>query len=626
MLKRKKDSEEQLTQPTGKKSKKLVIIAIVVVVALITTIVGVGAFIFDRNRRRIPTLYESMINSLEYLSENDYDSTTMLWYKTDNESVSKVKAYIDRLCDEYDFEVSEVKDNDYCLYYNGVKEVEAVVDETSGDEYHIRITIVEDNNDEVMVVYTFVDALFDELSMHGNDKDLTEKENSDKKDSNSDGKNNTSGKDEVLVSALDSSGTAAGQKQGKDSVKFQSMFDYFSPDFTFGETSQSSMCYFQKFYASEEDEDVIAAYVDLLCSNGMNFKLSDDRYDDFRGKHSSTSVSTIRVVSAWGLSYTGTADVEESCENTFLNDKEFAITIDYKIEYGKIDGSITWSVSLDSCDLGFRPGGKTVNTAPGGKSATTGLRRTADGKYETTDGRFSAGLNEAVLKMDGKSQKCDFEYETNGTGSDVLTLNGFDSDKLIRVFFPYSSVLKTGTVYDLQDLSQKYQKNDKTPPAFGGQPDFAVVYQKVGSTWLTPTFSNSPCKDMTVRIMYYDEKEQVAVYYIYTYFLQEVEVFCVVDLKKASDAESQNLSGGGSGSASDSSLDIDIFDNGKDDICRWCNGVGKVRCNTCGGKGYYIDRGSASDYAGTGGKSYSFTKDCVGLGCVGGYKDCPHCH
>lgn len=597
---------EQAEQPVNKKKKKRKWILIGVAVLLFFIIVGSGD-----SDDEIPTIADNLSDHIELYSEEKADGVTRQWYKIDPEELSLVEDYVDLLCDDYDFETVDGKDNDYYLFHTDDTELGVLYTDNGDLEYHIRIGIPDEGEDQSIIGFIYVDGLFKADKKAAEDDEKTD--NDSKEDEKTEDKKN-SGKDEVLVSALKAD-TSAGQKQGKASVKFQSMFDYFPQGFTFSEPTQSGLSYIQKFEASEDDEDAVEAYIEFLCSDGMNFTLADEHYEDFRGMSTANSK---KVFAAWALTYNGTASVEQKCDTAFIDGEKYALTVYYTIEYGEIEGVLKWSVSLESTDLGFRTGGKIVDIAPGGKSASTGLIRKADGKYETSDGRFSANLNEAVILKNGKTQRGMIEYTDNSNGGDCFKVTDGNSNKLLCVVFPCSGVQKTGLLLDYNDLLQKYQFPLSGDP-YGDLSEDTQVYQYNGSKWLTATYSDSPCKDMTFRIVYYNETEQVAVYYIYAYFTEETEAFCVVDLSKAIKDESQNSSGGGSGSSSPL-----LNNNNGSSICAVCKNKGKTFCNRCNGTGKIVIRGSIAGFGTDDKKSFTENKgDCPE--CDNGYKDCSYC-
>lgn len=615
-FKKKSVSPEQAEQPVNKK-KKIITWILIGVAALLIFIIAIGSGDSDGG---IPTLEDNMSDYIELYAEENADGVMMLWYKIDPDDLSRIEDYVDLLCDEYDFESVDGKDNDYYLYREKETSIGVLYTDNGDKEYHLRIGIPDEDEDQSVISFIYVNGLFEYEQKKESDKDVktenhADEQTSEDKTEGTTEENKKPAKDEVLVTGLKSDVTG-GRKPGKSSVQFQSMFDYFPQGFTFSEPEQSGLSYIQKFEASEDDEDAVEAYIDFLCSDGMNFKLADEYYKDYRGMSTANSKT---VFASWALNYTGTASVEQKCDTAFIDGEKYALTVYYTIEYGEIEGVLKWSVSLESADLGFRAGGKIVNVAPGGKSASTGLIRKADGTYETSDGRFSAKLNEATIIKNGKMQKGTLEYEDNSPkGGDCLKIFDSNDKKLLCVVFPKSGIQKTGMLLDHNALLQEYQFPLSGDP-YGDLGEDTELHQYIGTKWLTATYSDSPRKDMTFRIVYYNEAENVAVYYIYTYFTEETEAFCVVDLSQAAKDDGQNSSGG-SGSA------VPPLNNDKGNkICAVCKNKGKLFCNRCNGTGEIVIRGSIAGF-GSGNKG-SFTEnkgDCPE--CNNGYKDCSYCN
>lgn len=620
-FKNKNTSAESTAEPVKKKKLKWILIAAAVILLLI--IVGLGD-----GEEKIPTLADNMSDRVELYSEEKADGVTKRWYKIDPEDLSLVEDYVDLLCDEHGFETVDGKDNDYYLYCEKETDIGVLYTDNGENEYHLRIGIPDEGEDQSIIAFIYVDGLFaeeeadkDDTTEKDADEQASEEQSEGTSEETSEGTtiksteaNKKPGKDEVLVTGLKTNVTG-GRKPGKSSVQFQSMFDYFPQGFTFKEPEQSGLSYVQKFKASEDDEDAVEEYINFLCSGGMNFKLADKHYEDFRGQSTANSK---KVFAAWALNYTGTASVEQKCSTAFIDGEKYALTVYYTIEYGKIEGVLEWSVSLESTDLGFRAGGKIVNVAPGGKSVSTGLIRKADGTYETSDGRFSASLNEAVIIKNGRMQKGTLEYEDNSPkGGDCLRIFDSNAKKLMCVVFPKSGIQKTGMLLGYNALLQEYQFPLSGDP-YGDLGEDTEIYQYIGTKWLTATYSDSPCKDMTFRVVYYNKAEKVAVYYIYAHFTEETEALCVVDLSKATKYDQYNSSGIGSGSG------VPSLNNGSR-VCAVCKNKGKTFCNRCNGTGEIIIRGSIAGFGS--GYNGSFTEnkgDCPE--CTNGYKRCPYCN
>ena len=379
----------------------------------------------------------------------------------------------------------------------------------------------------------------------------------------------TRGKEVVLVNELDF-GDSFGKEQTKNSVKFQSLFDFVNGELDVHRESMNSLKYSQKFSGSKEDAEIIEEYVELLDSS-KNLTECDPYYADYG----------TQIFASWGFVYNGDKKVENNCESNFSSKKvPCAVSVYYKINRNSMEGYLCWSANLQQEDLGFRTGGETESLAPAGESAGAGLIRRASGKYETSDGRFSVNLNQAAMIVNGETaEKCTLEYEDTNV-SDLLKIKDSSGMVVLRLFFSQITEHRTGLIYERDDVSVPNQYSG-TPT--GLKSDIPQIYQLIGNTWLTPTYTNSPYSDVTIRVVYYDKKEEVAVFYIYTEIIDETEFFCAVDLSKAIDKT--NTSGGGGGSTVTPGLP-----SGSSTPCGVCNSSG--RCSKCNGNRYLYSSAS----------------------------------
>ncbi len=381
--------------------------------------------------------------------------------------------------------------------------------------------------------------------------------------------------DVVLVSGLDFGGDT-GIYPDEKSVKVQALSDFGKTEMTIYGSSQNGLTLTQKFSGSKDDEAVIKEYVELLNQDSMNFTLADSYYRDYG----------TQIFASWGFNYTGTGKVKNTCDINFIDDEEpCAISIYYTVDRNSFTGYIYWSASLDMDDLGFRCGNGTESVAPAGESACTGLIRTADGKYKTTDGRFCVKPGEIQMYVDGTEEKCSFEYRLRNICDYIKILDSSGAEKF-RIFLSESKTPFTGEILEADDILLDGQWGDWA--LSGITSDMTQIYQYVNKAWLRPSYEDNPYEDLTFRTVYYNESEKIAVFYLYTYILDETELLFVVDLNNVID-ETQNSSDGGSGSDVSGSggyeqpefskLDCTFCDNGD---CSNCNGYGTVYSNAIG--------------------------------------------
>lgn len=610
------------SETQNKKSKKGLKIVVAIACALLAGVILVCIFAgdgSDEKKSLFPSLGEYVAEYIDYYSEKETDESIMIWYLIDEDDMSELDKYKEGIVEDYQFEQVDGGDDDFYFRYTGTEDIAPLYAETNGQEYHVRIGIG-DEKAEGKSVICFMYAAGLEKAAAGNDDKNEEKDNED--DSN---KKEESAEDKVLAEPMKFKDNSGGS-QSKDSVKFQSLFDFADSKISFDKVSQSGMTFSQSFEGEESAVELIEEYTELLCKSGMNFKEQNSVFNDYRDYNSSWN--DLKIYASWSLDYTGTASVSNSCEYSEFNNKgTCAIYIFYSMNGTKVSGYMKWSADLDSADLGFRNGGKTVSSAPSGQSVGAGLVKKANGKYETTDGRFSVGLNESVVMIGGNTQKCSVEFTDYETASDLIKIKDADGKNMFVVFLSCKDPAKTGTIYTRSDLAQEYQYPLDGDPGGAYTYEKPIVYQCIKESWITPGLdNNSDCRDASLKIFYYNKEENVAAFYIYTDLQGGSEVFCTVDLSKAVSDQSPGSSSGGLSSVG-SGYDSDIYTTKKKN-CTYCGNTGYVTCSSCGGKGYYVIRGSAPNYAGSlsGGKTYEEIRDCEGLRCVGGKKPCLHCN
>ncbi len=609
----------------NQKPKKGLKIIIGVICALLVGVILICIFAGDDNRNKalFPSLGDYVAEYIDYYDEKETDEYVIVWYLIDEDDLPELDKYKKGIVKDYDFESVDGGDDDYYFRYTGEEVIFPLTAEKNQQEYHVRIGVGDEKIDgKSLISFMYAAGLEDSVADNEDDEDNKDEESKD------DNKDTDSGKDEVLVESM-SFGNKGGQTPSKDSVNFQSLFDFADNKISFDKAKQSGMTFSQAFEGGEDAVELIDEYTKLLCKSGMNFKEEDSIFEDYRNATTSMTWNDLKIYASWSLDYTGTASVDDSCDyDAFGKSGNCAVYVYYAMNGTKVKGYIEWSADLESTDLGFRCGGQVASSAPSGQSVGAGLIRTADGKYKTSDGRFSVGLNEGVFSVGGNTQKGAAEFTDYETASDLVKIKDADGRDTFVVFLSNVDTAKTGLVYNKADLGQEYQHVLDSDP--GGAYNYGSprVYQRVKDSWLTPGLeNNSSCQDASLRIVYYNKEEKVAVFYIYTDLKGGSEAFCAVDLSQA--ASDQNSGSGGSGGSASvgSGYDAGIYTT-KAKNCTYCGNTGYVTCSSCGGKGYYVIRGSAPNYAGSlsGGKTYEEIKDCEGLRCVGGKKPCLHCN
>ena len=415
----------------------------------------------------------------------------------------------------------------------------------------------------------------------------------------------------TLASPMELS-VSGSMSQSKSSVRFQSLYEFANGKIEFKEPKVRDNNISQMFSGDEEDAIYIAEYAERLVSECANFSMKEISYTDYADVNGG-------IFASWGINYTGSASVRKSAEQSFVDgDGICVIDIYYTTEYGKFKGGITWSRDLEATDFGMRCDGYIVDVTPGGESAGSGLSRTSDGKYKTSDNRLSSSLDKSSLIINGSKQNGTAVFEDTKY-SDAIKIKNSSGNEIFRIFFPENYTPETGDVFYTEDLLTEYQWSNQEEGLTAVSVDEMRVYQKVNGKWITPTYNNSPYNEAFFRVMYYNASEGVAVFYLYTDTGEKTEMLCAVNLDNV-------ISSSGSSGSSGGSVNIGSGSSGSGK-CSHCQGKGYKTCLTCGGDGYYNVKIVTPNYAGSNnhhGTEY-VKRSCTSYNCRSGKKDCPFC-
>lgn len=343
-------------------------------------------------------------------------------------------------------------------------------------------------------------------------------------------------KDPVLVAeALSENPTA--YKITSDSVYIQDLVDFCDGQLSYGDMTSKDY-YRRTFNGSEEDFKIIEDYVNTICDGNYNLTLVDSHYKEIK-----------TVFFSFGINYTGTAKIKQTCNMTYTN-TVCNMMIYGEIEKGKLKAVVWIPSSMEIVDLGLRFGKSTQEAGTGAPSAVTGLYRLSDGSFKTEDGRLTAALGQAAVLRDGKLYTSEASFNKNSKSSrDELWVRGFYNDETI-VFFSPSDSIKTGSIFTYKNLMREQSYVNKTPTLEKGEKQFTNYNWTLcfglchNGDWITPLSGKyNSFEDLYVRVMYYEPKS-VIVYYIYAELDSKpnvVEALCAVDLKNLS--ESVNADG-----------------------------------------------------------------------------------
>lgn len=382
----------------------------------------------------------------------------------------------------------------------------------------------------------------------------------------------------VFVSAAEKTKTLLSEpietemyQQSKSTAYIQEPVSYFGGKVNFLKKSADGRHTNWKFKGNAAGLDYVDLYGQLL-RDSQNIKLVNTYYKNYP----STRISSGGTFFSISLDYTGNAKVTATQTDPYSN------TSSNILIYGDITGdSLNFRVciptSMETVDFGYRAGqkGGAESKKLGGKSASAGLYKCADGSFVTSDNRLKVTLGKARVRTDGKKYTGTAVSKKNERGTrEELWIKSFNGSEVLLFFNPADA--KTGDVYTLDDLKTDNESRvrngllnrEEMFSGFNWTLCLGVGYDR---EYYTPLLGKlNQFKDATVRVMYY-KKNVEAVYYIYAKMDdgKTFEVLCAVDLSKVTVSGEESASSGNS--------------FGKK-TCEDCNGSGK--CRKCKGKGY----------------------------------------
>ncbi len=276
---------------------------------------------------------------------------------------------------------------------------------------------------------------------------------------------------------------------------------------------------------SAADRSIIDAYVDLLLASNPYLKLVDE-YDE--------SYNSGKTFFSYAIDYTGSEYVGGKVEQTYT-DNMCNVMIYGSIESGSMKCAIWTPRQIELLDLGKRYRSGDADVSIGGQSALCSLYQTADGAYETSDGRLRTRLGEAMVLRDGDTYTTAATFEREGN-RERLWMRDFYRNETLHFSVPAYSLVQD----DLLRLADVRVENSWIRDGrMDGESDFSYPWTgpflgiNHGGDWMT-VGNTEGCefKDATIRVMYMDE--DMAVYYLYAAFKTrpyEVEALCAVPLR-----------------------------------------------------------------------------------------------
>ncbi|MCD7806888.1 MAG: hypothetical protein LUH19_06050 [Lachnospiraceae bacterium] len=293
----------------------------------------------------------------------------------------------------------------------------------------------------------------------------------------------------------------------------------------------------RSFDGTASDYDVLFSYIELLCSE-YNFELADDPYYEVK-----KSVTVFDFV----LTYTGMEQMTGSGINGLFSGVSGDIMIYGTIERDTLEGFFYYDPALEMIDEGWRYGSSTGGNELVGTSAGAGLYRLADGSFQTTDGRLSAAVGEAMLITDGveETQLARYVWDNDADCQEIFVENSLGTT-LVKIRFPNTTTLASGQIYteyrfmvdNSGDAVTRLGVYDKVPP-LNWKNMFVCVH---GDDYVAPI--RGMIGEMTrlnIRVLYVEE-DSVAVFYFCTRFKSspnEVEGLIAVSIGEDSVVENQ---------------------------------------------------------------------------------------
>ena len=274
-------------------------------------------------------------------------------------------------------------------------------------------------------------------------------------------------------------------------------------------------------------------FVTLLTSK-FNFRLADEYYKTYWHNYLNQS-----EFFSFALEYIGKQSIPADVDMQFKSGKcHIVIWGSNVMTDGFWDGSfmVQYSSGLDVIDLGYRTD-KTEEKdriqKPGGPSFYEGLRKKGN-TYSTVDKRLSTTLGNACVIKNFETFYCTAEatplpymnYETV-----KLDISGSDGAEQIKFSFPCDG-LRSGDIYFYRDIAEKVNssgKYDFEPEMNDGFVNFSYFD---GGSWMKPAVEADDIMDLTVRVLYCDDK--TAVLYIFVEsgtFCKgnDIEILCAYD-------------------------------------------------------------------------------------------------
>lgn len=424
---------------------------------------------------------------------------------------------LEMISKEYDYDSSEVAD------YLMTAELAPDGDISQGEITIIAATI--DNGDDY--IYVYLSNLSADAEVVWSDSGSTD---SSSEDSQSNGSVSTAEK--TLVTEALSSDSGSLSKPVSDAMD---LLYYAQQEMTLGDASASGTSMVRDFKGNAADYDVLCAYVELLCDK-YDFELvADPHYKE------GSTYTFIEFV----LNYTGSKNMTGSGIKGVYTDNVGDVMIYAEIKRDTLKGAMWYDSALEPGNDGYVYGSSSGGSSYIGDSFAAGLYRLADGSFQTTDGRLTAAVGEAMMITDGSSTtyESDYIYDNDDNRQEIYVENKYGTEQQV-VYIPTTVTLATDQIYDSSYfiIESNWATNtrgieSKIPP-YTWTAMFACLHD---GNYIYPVRGLSGVMtDVNMRVMYVDES--IAVFYTCAQFESEpyeVETLIAVPIGLDTVAENQ---------------------------------------------------------------------------------------
>ena len=268
----------------------------------------------------------------------------------------------------------------------------------------------------------------------------------------------------------------------------------------------------------EVSAEVLAEYVQMLQETG--FELVDEYYFSYGDTFQAWAFNCLALPEAETIEMQYDEDTRCHVCIWTSDDDEYRIDI---------------SPAFQFFDTGLRRGGAVTRETISGPSAGAGLYRMPDGSYQTSDGRLSTAVGNAMVIRDGATYTCGARWLVEDE-DERLWVEDYYRNEGFFMEVPKSSLMEGDVLLMSDFVRERYYETDKESlESYNWHtPMFALAYDGI---WKGPELNGRDFQALTVRVMYYQSGGE-AVYYVYARTTSaepgEVEALVAVDMSAGS--------------------------------------------------------------------------------------------